>query len=136
MITAVFVYGTLQQGQCRHRLWPAVPLSIEQAWVHGALFDGPEYPAMTAGDDRVLGQVWTLPESEMERVLIELDKIEGTNQAGQQDLYRRVLIETWIPEDQPLVTAYTYLYATDPTLDGFTRRRPAETGCFVNWPPA
>lgn len=134
MITAVFVYGTLKQGECRHPLWPAEPLSIQQAWVHGALYGGPEYPAMTPGNDRVLGELWTLQATDMDTVLRVLDEIEGTNQPGRPDMYRRVEIESWSLDDQPLTTAYTYHYAADLARDGFSRLLPADDESFVRWP--
>ena len=118
MITTIFVYGTLKRDQCRSRRWPAEPLSVQQAWSRGALFGRRDYPAMTAGDDRVIGELWRFREPDVRRVLDALDQIEGTNQVAEEDLYRRVVIETWSLDDQPLENAYVYHYARDPCVDG------------------
>ena len=39
MVTAFFVYGTLQQGEVRAPRWPYKPLRIEPAETTGALYD-------------------------------------------------------------------------------------------------
>jgi gamma-glutamylcyclotransferase (GGCT)/AIG2-like uncharacterized protein YtfP len=133
MITAVFVYGTLKRGQCRSGLWPAQPLSVQAAWTRGTLFERSDYPAMTAGEDRVLGELWCFDGADITRVLETLDQIEGTNQPGQGDLYVRSEVDTWDLTDQPLESANVYHYATDPTSDGFTRLEPSDDA-FARWP--
>ena len=133
MITAVFVYGTLKRGQCRSGLWPAEPLSVQPAWTLGKLFGRSDYPALTAGQDRVLGELWRFPTDDIASVLETLDQIEVTNQPGQDDLYVRVFVETWDLDDQPLEQAYVYHYATDPASDGFVRIEPVDDG-FARWP--
>lgn len=133
MITAVFVYGTLKRGECRCGLWPAQPLSVQAAWTRGTLFGRSDYPAMTAGDDRVLGELWCFDGADIKRVLEMLDQIEETNQPGREDLYVRIEVDSWDLTDQPLERANVYLYATDPTSDGFVRLEPGDDQ-FVQWP--
>jgi len=70
----------------------------------------------------------------MPLVLETLDQIEGTNQVGEDDLYRRVVIESWNLKDQPLEKAYTYQYAVDPIADGFARLQPEDNQALVRWP--
>ena len=134
MITHIFVYGTLKQGQSRSRLWPHQPLSIAPAWTYGHLYGRIDYPAMTPGGDRVAGQVWQFRRDQMPAVLRVLDRIEGTNQPGQADLYRRVEIETFRDDGAFLVLAAGYHYASDPAADGFQRMRPNEPNALVQWP--
>ena len=133
-IQSVFVYGTLQRGQCREGLWPAVPSRVEPAWTRGALYHRADYPAMTAGADRVLGQRWEFPPAVLDRVIAVLDQIEGANQPGQPDLYRRVAVELLSLQGQPLGAAFGYHYAADPAGDGFQRLVPPTAGDFVQWP--
>ncbi len=133
MITAVFVYGTLKRGQCRSGLWPAEPLLVQPAWTWGKLFGRSDYPALVAGEDRVIGELWTFRADDIACVLDSLDQIEGTNRPGQRDLYVRMFVETWNLDDQPLEKANVYHYATEPTGDGFVRIKPGENG-FVRWP--
>jgi gamma-glutamylcyclotransferase (GGCT)/AIG2-like uncharacterized protein YtfP len=134
MITAIFVYGTLKRRQCRCQLWPVEPLAVQQAWSRGILFDRRDYPAMTAGDDRVLGELWKFREPDVPPVLAALDQIEGTNQIGHKDLYRRVVVEIGGLDDQSIENAYAYHYATDPRLDGFAQLRPRDIDSYVQWP--
>lgn len=133
-VDSVFVYGTLKRGECRQPLWPATPLRIEAAWTLGSLFARGDYPAMTAGHDRVLGERWKFDRSDMPQVIAALDRIEGANQPGQPDLYRRVTIELFALTGLPLTKAFGYHYATDPTSDGFDRLRPSSPENFVQWP--
>ncbi len=134
MIQAVFVYGTLKQGQCRFRLWPSEPQSIVPAWTRGSLFGRRDYPAMVAGEDRVIGELWRFEQADVQRVLTTLDEIEGTNQPEMEDLYVRVEIEAWSLDDRPLEPAYAYHYATDPAADGFIRLQPHGNDASVQWP--
>ncbi|EMI18020.1 AIG2-like domain protein [Rhodopirellula maiorica SM1] len=134
MLTSVFVYGTLKRGECRESLWPAAPASIQVGWTRGKLFHRHDYPAMQAGEDRVLGEFWSFSDDQMHEVLQVLDQIEGTNQPGFDDLYHRVHVEVYTPDNQPLGAAFGYHYATDPLDDGFTRVVPAEPEALVQWP--
>lgn len=133
MITTVFVYGTLKRGQCRESLWPVAPRRIQPGWTRGALFDRPDYPAMTAGPDRVLGELWTFEAERVDAVLKVLDQIEGANQPGQVDLYHRVVTAVAADDESPLGEAWSYHYATDPLADGFQRILADRTG-HVQWP--
>ncbi|KAA1259258.1 Gamma-L-glutamyl-butirosin B gamma-glutamyl cyclotransferase [Rubripirellula obstinata] len=151
-----FVYGTLCRGNCRSKMWPHSPVSIQSAWVAGSLYDGPGYPAMRQGDEKVQGEVWTFRDEHVPEVTRVLDGIEGTNQPGVPNLYDRIVIETFkvafrsakdasaatFPKreativdlsNQSLGTAWTYHYATDPTLHGFTRIKPTDDAGMVYW---
>jgi gamma-glutamylcyclotransferase (GGCT)/AIG2-like uncharacterized protein YtfP len=132
LIQAVFVYGTLKQGQCRARHWPVPPISILRAWTRGTLFDRHDYPAMTPGDDRVLGELWSFRPDDMPAVVRVLDEVEGANQPGQPDLYRRVIVQAWSLEDDSSRQAFAFHYAVDPQLDGFTPMTP-DPGGWVKW---
>ncbi|MAI70646.1 MAG: hypothetical protein CMM01_07020 [Rhodopirellula sp.] len=148
-ISSVFVYGTLKRGQCRGDMWPFEPLRVSAVFTHGTLFDRHDYPAMTSGTDNVFGEKWDFRPEQMQRVLKVLDAIEGANQPGVPDLYRRVVVMTWglgesgsaehrIDADTSR-KAYTYHYASDPLDDGFTHILPdhvtlGHVGPGVHWP--
>ncbi len=134
MLTAVFVYGTLKQGQCRETLWPCLPRSVRPGWVSGSLFARHDYPAMTLGADRVLGECWEFLPAEMPRVLHVLDQIEGTNQPGVDDLYHRVRVEVYAVNGHRIGPAFGYHYASDPLEDGFTPVYPPEPNALLQWP--
>jgi gamma-glutamylcyclotransferase (GGCT)/AIG2-like uncharacterized protein YtfP len=141
MISSIFVYGTLKRGECRASMWPCNPLAVRPVWTLGALFDRSDYPAMTSGTDCVSGERWDFRHPEMQQVLEVLDAIEGANQPGLPDLYRRLVVDTWDLPQEPVgvaqsdatTRAYIYHYARDPIGDGFT---PMSAGCasrFVCW---
>ncbi len=133
----VFVYGTLKRGQCRSNRWPATPLQVAAAWCLGTLYGRDDYPAMTFGTDRVLGEAWTFAAHEMQMVLKTLDQIEGTNHPHALDLYQRVLLDAHFvdpaPQSPVTVRAYTFHYATDPRLDDFVAVTPNASNRFVWW---
>lgn len=112
-------------------------------WTRGTLYDRADYPAMTSGFDRVLGECWAFREAEMAAVLRTLDAIEGANQPGQPDLYRRVEVEVWswdvsgdtVIEAPAAGTAFAYHYASDPELQGFVRMKPGRPQASICWPP-
>ncbi|MCC9603600.1 gamma-glutamylcyclotransferase [Stieleria sp. JC731] len=136
-ICQVFVYGTLKRGQCREKAWPAKPLSVDPAVVRAALFGRDDYPAMTTGDNLVLGEVWSFLPEQMPVVMEVLDEIEGTSANSENDLYHRHLIEALIPHHgsgKRQVSAYTYFYNRDLILDGF-QPQPLIDG-VQSWPTA
>lgn len=156
MVSAVFVYGTLKQGQCRAGLWPCRPQEVVAAWTLGRLFGRHDYPAMISGTERVLGECWLFVSDQMPTVLETLDQIEGTNQPGEKSLYDRVIIEVQpvterpagvlaarvLPEPgsdpivaarQASVPAWTYHYASDPLEQDFHQLSPGRHG-YVRWP--
>jgi gamma-glutamylcyclotransferase (GGCT)/AIG2-like uncharacterized protein YtfP len=149
MISSVFVYGTLKRGQCRGVMWPFEPLRVSLVFTHGTLFDRHDYPAMTSGTDHVVGEKWDFHPEQMQRVLEVLDAIEGANQVGVPELYRRVVVTTWdlcesgaaenCFDAETSRKSYTYHYASDPVDDGFIRILPDQSdevrvGRFVQWP--
>ncbi|MGI9466027.1 MAG: gamma-glutamylcyclotransferase family protein [Rubripirellula sp.] len=149
VISSVFVYGTLKRGQKRGEMWPFEPLRVSVVLTHGTLFDRHDYPAMTSGTDDVVGERWDFRPEQMQRVLEVLDAIEGANQPGVPDLYRRVVVTTWNlceagtadhrVDAEAACKSYTYHYASDPVDDGFARILPdrsAQGGVRprVQWP--
>jgi gamma-glutamylcyclotransferase (GGCT)/AIG2-like uncharacterized protein YtfP len=126
-IIAVFVYGTLKRGQCRETCWPLTPSSIVSAWTRGTLFGRSDYPAMTPGTDRVSGELWTFSSDGIARVLAVLDEVEEA-----PDLYQRVAVPVFDMDQRTLGIAWTYLYATEPTTDGFTPLKPCPSD-WVRW---
>lgn len=142
MITQVFVYGTLKRGQCRDSLWPRHPIEVIPAITRGTLYDREDYPAMTEGQDLVVGECWRFNEQDIPPVLETLDAIEGTNQAGAPDLYHRVEVDCWQSGDadskvplRAIGRAFAYHYARDTVADGFRQLYPARSGAVVCWPP-
>ena len=129
--TSVFVYGTLKRGQCRARCWPREPRRVRAGWVRGCLYGRADYPAMTEGSDRVLGELWEFSTAEIAAVLTTLDQIEGANQPGCDDLYRRLTTPVWDLSGEWLGAAWTYHYASSPQADGFLPIRGADLVC---WP--
>ena len=137
MLNQIFVYGTLKKGQRNEGVWPKCPLQIQPAWVRGRLFDRQDYPAMQAGDDRVLGELWTMAADDMNEVIRSLDHLEGTQGNGPNDVYHRLHVQVFDFDldlaEGSLGDAITYLYVRDPLADGFTLMTPGSND-FVEWP--
>lgn len=108
--TSFFVYGTLKRGQCREACWPVRPQQIRVAYAQGELYNLGDYPAMVAGNDTIVGELWSFPESDIPTTLQVLDEIEGYRDRS-DDLYQRVVIAC--RADSPAgvsVSAHTYFY--------------------------
>ncbi len=130
-----FVYGTLKRGLRYDDVWPCQPLHVNVAWTLGTLFTGPHYPAMKAGSDRVVGELWVFDPSQRENVVKSLDVLEGTTDNHVDDLYHRLVATVYDFDGQSLGKAYLYHFARDPLQHGFTRLSAADDG-YVAWPPA
>lgn len=136
-VNAIFVYGTLQRGEVRERCWPRKPLRIDWATIRGELHDLVDYPALVAGEDVILGELWQIAEVDMATTLAVLDEIESYGQ-DVDDLYVREIVacRTLSGEERQ---AYTYRYAKPaeiarspivlPDAEGFCRwTRPRAVG--------
>jgi gamma-glutamylcyclotransferase (GGCT)/AIG2-like uncharacterized protein YtfP len=88
---AVFVYGTLKQGEVRARSWPRPALSIEPAEIRARMHDLGPYPAIVEGDDRIAGELWRFAEGDMAETLRVLDAVECFEHGG-ADLYVRRIV--------------------------------------------
>lgn len=122
----IFVYGTLQRGQCRERCWPHRPVQIERGTIRAALYDLGPYPAIGPGDDVVRGELWEIAPNDIEQTLRVLDEVEGYSQLG-DDLYVRRLV-TCRTDDGREVVAWTYYYGDAPRLDQKPRVSPNDAG--------
>ncbi|MEM6471506.1 MAG: gamma-glutamylcyclotransferase family protein [Planctomycetota bacterium] len=122
-VTAVFVYGTLKRGQCRHGLWPVSASEVLVASVRGELWGRDDYPALKRGEFRVIGELHTFESVQIPIVLKVLDQIEGTNGNSPADLYHRHVVDTELIESNTVLRAYAYFYVGSPERDGFHRVR-------------
>lgn len=117
-----FVYGTLKRGECRAHCWPRKPTSVQSAVARGELYDTGPFPAMIKGNDLVLGELWTFPQSDFKTVASVLDSVEDYREGRTDNLYTREIISCITPSSE--VLAYIYLYARPKDLHSF-RRVPA-----------
>lgn len=117
-VLPIFVYGTLQRGECREGCWPHLPQRVEWAEIRGRLLDLGPYPALVSGDDRIRGELWTIAAEHLEETLGVLDRIEGcVGDAG--DEYVRDVIECETAAGKRL--AYVYRYADPGRIAAFPR---------------
>ena len=115
-----FVYGTLKRGECRQHRWPRSPLVVEEAWVHGELYDTGSYPALLPGCDKVLGELWSFSSTDFEPIVKVLDEIEEYRPGEPYNLYNREIVDCETLSGRR-TTAYTYLYARLHDLPTFKR---------------
>lgn len=123
--TAIFVYGTLQRGEVRERLWPRPPVSIEPATVRGALYDLGPYPALVPGEDTVGGELWHIAAEDIGVTLAALDRVEDYADRP-DDLYRRVIVECQTATGR--VPAWTYQLARTDLVRSARRIAPDQHG--------
>jgi gamma-glutamylcyclotransferase (GGCT)/AIG2-like uncharacterized protein YtfP len=125
LITAFFVYGTLKSGHLRGGLWPCKPLAIEPAVARAALFDLGPYPAITPGNDWVLGELWKFSPSDMSKTKTVLDQIEGYQELGQGNEYDRRVVDAQYQTLSGYHTEKAFAYfAADPKVLEIARPIP------------
>jgi gamma-glutamylcyclotransferase (GGCT)/AIG2-like uncharacterized protein YtfP len=105
----IFVYGTLKRGEERDPLWPRRPRLVQWATTRGRLYDLGPYPALVAGDDLVLGELWHVEPEVLELTLKALDRIECYG-IDDVDLYVRRVVFCQTLQGQTH-RAHTYLFA-------------------------
>ncbi len=106
---SVFVYGTLQRGECRARHWPHPPEEVLPATVRGRLFDLGPFPALVAGNDLVAGELWRLSKIHIAETLRVLDQVEAA--AGDSaNLYIRQIVSARLANGDNH-TAWAYFFA-------------------------
>lgn len=127
----IFVYGTLQRGEERAHHWPHAPLSIVMAEIRAELWHLGTYPAIIAGNDRVVGELWQLRPNEMERTLAVLDEVECYGQEG-VDLYVRRAVEC-LTQTGEKIAAYTYYLADEAAARSCQYIGPGKDG-LCRWP--
>jgi gamma-glutamylcyclotransferase (GGCT)/AIG2-like uncharacterized protein YtfP len=132
-ITVLFVYGTLQRGQCRERCWPHAPLRVEPAVVRGRLYDLGSYPALVEGDDLVGGEAWHLAPEHVPHTLTALDEVEDVA-VGEAGLYARRIVQCR-QRDGATVRAYAYFYSRPAEIAHHKRVTPGTDG-ICRWPVA
>lgn len=111
----LFVYGTLQQGECRaHLLKDCLAEPVRAGRVRGRLIDLGGYPGLlpTTSTEWVYGELLTV--TDIEDTLFELDQVEGFAGHGKENLYDRVLITVETQQEQYL--AWVYSYSTPPDV--------------------
>jgi gamma-glutamylcyclotransferase (GGCT)/AIG2-like uncharacterized protein YtfP len=108
-LEALFSYGTLMRGECRHSFVSDAE-SIVPARTHGLLFDCGDYPTLRVAEGQrqvVRGELLRLPGiRERLRVLDEVEGFAGFGRDG--SWFRRGLIEA-TTEDRRTHVAWTYL---------------------------
>lgn len=104
-IGAVFVYGTLKQGECRGDVIPASG-PRRAGTIRGRLVDLGAFPGLLGGDGVVHGE-W-VPVADGAAVLRVLDEIEGFRGylPEHESLYHRVVVTVTLGDEQR--TAWTY----------------------------
>ncbi|MGE5702749.1 MAG: gamma-glutamylcyclotransferase [Clostridia bacterium] len=109
MLTKVFVYGTLCQGQKYHHIIKPYAKQIQRATVRGVLYDLPErgYPALVAGEAIVAGELVEL--QNVTEALRHLDELEDYEENGTNNEYERIVVNahTQSGEEQE---CYLYVY--------------------------
>jgi len=108
----VFVYGTLKVGGYYASNFDNVRINVKQAMVPGKIYGGAGYPRLRLNDDGelVYGELHTYEEGD--NVLQLMDRIEGYNPKGTNNLYNRKKIKVLL-ENGDSEEAYVYEYASE-----------------------
>ncbi len=122
----IFVYGTLKRGEVRAHCWPHRPVTIDWATIRAELRDLGEYPAIIAGNDLVLGELWHVAEQHLATTLMTLDEVEWHRGRDDDEYTRQIVVCRTLAGQQ--LPAYTYLYAKPETIAHTPRVLPGSNG--------
>ena len=101
-IDQIFVYGTLRKAASHpmHRVLERYSTFVGEGSIRGELYDLGPYPGLHVPedcDDRVIGEVYRLNESDAAQALRELDLYEGCDESDPQPhLYQRQSVRVWL----------------------------------------
>lgn len=111
----VFVYGTLRCHESNHHLLKNAKCLCRQAWTNGILYDtGYGYPGLLASaTKRVYGEVYKVNEEQLK----QLDLLEGYEEGGKNNLYKRITQTIYTDSGQVEAFVYLYLQARDTMLE-------------------
>ncbi len=124
---AVFVYGTLRQGDCRFGLQSLVGVLHEEAELKGfdMLSINGSFPGLVPGEGTVKGEVHVFKTFET------LDRIEGFSERNlERSLYLRQKVTVSTPEGE--MEASTYVFNQDPDV-ARKRYSSVETGDWFDY---
>lgn len=125
-ISAFFVYGTLKRGHEREGCWPRTPLDISVATVNADIYDLGDYPALTAGQSVVQGELWKFAENDVDVTIAVLDRVEWFQQ-DDCDLYvRRITQAKQISGE--VDQCFCYFYANVHELKEMSKIQPNVNG--------
>jgi gamma-glutamylcyclotransferase (GGCT)/AIG2-like uncharacterized protein YtfP len=114
-------------------MWPRSPLVVEEAWVHGELYDAGSYPALLPGTDKVLGELWSFSPTDFEAIVKVIDDIEEYRPSDPYNLYNREVVDCETLSGRR-TSAHTYIYARLHDLPTFTRLVAANSNSeFAHW---
>ncbi|MDB5083152.1 MAG: hypothetical protein JWN30_38 [Bacilli bacterium] len=103
----VFVYGTLRQSQSYHDLIAGRYSDCWKATLSGVLYDLPfGYPAVVPGEGKVYGELYEF--EELDKVLPDLDELEGYHGIDSDNEYERVIQEAETEQGQRM-NCYVYV---------------------------
>jgi gamma-glutamylcyclotransferase (GGCT)/AIG2-like uncharacterized protein YtfP len=129
------VYGTLKPGETNYKRYCADRVvAAQRAFVFGQLFALPVgYPAMTLGESQVQGYLLSFADV---GVLTLLDDLEDylPNRHRSENLYNRVSIEVYQPDNKFLGQAWVYVMSPQRVdqLGGVRQSNGWWTGRFLN----
>lgn len=105
----LFVYGTLRQGQPNYALLRGHVLADQPAMVRGmSLYSLQSYPVVVRGPHTVRGELLTITPRVYDRLLANLDQLEGCAPDDRESMFKRVAIAVEMHAQQP-ITAWMYL---------------------------
>ncbi len=105
----LFVYGTLRQGQQNFALLRGHILVDQPAKIRGmSLYSLRAYPVVVHGEHTVSGELLTINPRVYDRLLTDLDQLEGCSPGGTDSMFRRVVVQVET-DTRRRIAAWMYL---------------------------
>lgn len=108
-MSRIFVYGSLRQGMYNYDIYLKDKSSFQgYAYVLGSLYTikGVQYPALLAGDDFILGEIYEIEES----VETAIDQLEQYREGDLDNEYNKVSLQIYNERYEAMDQLPVYLF--------------------------
>ena len=114
LLRTFFVYGTLMTDFVNHHVISTDAIErVVQAKMQNVdlyMYHKSYFPCMVNGQGTVIGELITIKEDVLEKILMRMDRLEGyISPNNPKNFYDRVIMQAKVERDE-MVDAYCYVY--------------------------
>ena len=134
----LFVYGSLREGFFNYNKYldGKVKDNREAKLENMSLYhmDYKGYPAITYGEDTILGEIITINESDYESTMKAMDEMEGfISESNPENEYHKILLEVEDIHTNEKEKCFVYFYNKDKDIDFEDKAEYIPSGDWKNY---
>lgn len=134
----LFVYGSLREGFFNYDKYLAGKVSekkdakLENMKLYHMEYKG--YPAITHGDETIIGEIMTINEADYESTMKAMDKMEGfVSENNPENEYHRVILDVENLHTNEKEKCFVYFYNKDKDIDFEEKAQHIPSGDWKNF---